>query len=185
MTRLLVKNGFVFDPVNKIEGETKDILIEQGKVIDKFTSNGDVREIDAKGKTVVPAAVEIHSHIASQQLNWVRLLGSNNSDFRNYWHGLTLNTIAKNYISNGYTFILEANVFPSLAKQTIYDLKRLSVLDKAFLLNASNLWALELEFQKKMVEEGAFFLSNLLEKVKGFGLKAYNPFEAEYWNWKV
>jgi len=185
MTRLLVKNGFVFDPFNKIEGETKDILIEDGKVIDKFASNSDVQEIDAKGKIVVPAAVEIHSHIASQQLNWVRLLGLNNIDFRNYWHGLTLNTIAKNYISNGYTFILEANVFPSLTKQTIYDLKRLPVLDKAFLLNASNLWALELEFQKKMVEEGAFFLSNLLEKVKGFGLKAYNPFEAEYWNWKV
>ncbi|MFX0048516.1 MAG: hypothetical protein ACFE8G_10170 [Candidatus Hermodarchaeota archaeon] len=185
MTKLLVKNGFVFDPFNKIEGEVKDILIQGGKIVDKFASNGDVQEIDAKGKTIIPAAVDIHSHIASQQLNWVRLLGSNNSDFQNYWHGLTLNTIAKNYISNGYTFVLEANVFPSLTKQTIHDLQRLPVLDKAFLLNASNLWALELEFQKRMVEQGATFLSNLLEKVKGFGLKAYNPFEAEYWNWKV
>lgn len=185
MTKLLVKNGFVFDPFNSIEGEKKDILIENGKVVDKFVSSSDIREIDAKGKTVIPAALEIHAHVASQQLNWVRLLGSNNQDFQNQWTGLTLNTIAKDYISNGYTFILEANVFPSLTKQTIFDLKRLPVLDKAFLLNTSNLWALELEFQKEMVEEGAVLLSNLLEKVKGFGLKAYNPFEAEYWNWKV
>ncbi|MBY8987652.1 MAG: amidohydrolase family protein [Candidatus Lokiarchaeota archaeon] len=185
MSKLLVKNGFVFDPFNTIEGETKDILIENGKIVDKFVSNNDVQEIDAKGKTVVPAAVEIHAHIASQQVNWVRLLGSENQDFQNLWNGLTLNAIAKNYISNGYTFILEANVFPSLTKQTIFDLKRLPVLDKAFLLNTSNLWALELEYQKEMVEEGAVFLSNLLEKVKGFGLKAYNPFESEYWNWKV
>ncbi len=185
MTKLLVKNGFVFDPFNSIEGEKKDILIEDGKVVDKFVSSSDIREIDAEGKTVIPAALEIHAHVASQQLNWVRLLGSNNQDFQNQWKGLTLNTIAKDYISNGYTFILEANVFPSLTKQTIFDLKRLPVLDKAFLLNTSNLWALELEFQKEMVEEGAVFLSNLLEKVKGFGLKAYNPFEAEYWNWKV
>ncbi|NVM19102.1 MAG: amidohydrolase family protein [Candidatus Lokiarchaeota archaeon] len=185
MSKLIVKNGFVFDPFNKIEGEPKDILIEDGKIVDKFTSSNDIKEIDAKGKTVVPAAVEIHAHIASQQLNWVRLLGSDNQDFQNLWNGLALNTIAKNYISNGYTFILEANVFPSLAKQTMFDLQRLPVLDKAFLLNPSNLWALELEYQKKMVEEGAVFLSNLLEKVKGFGLKAYNPFEAEYWNWKV
>ena len=185
MTKLLVKNGFVFDPFNNIEGDKKDILIDNGKVVDKFVSGKDIKEIDAKGKTVIPAAVEIHAHVASQQLNWVRLLGSANQDFQKLWNGLTLNAIAKDYISNGYTFILEANVFPSLTKQTIFDLKRLPVLDKAFLLNTSNLWALELEFQKKMVEEGAVFLSNLLEKVKGFGLKVYNPFEAEYWNWKV
>ncbi len=185
MGKLLVKNGFVFDPFNKIEGETKDILIEDCKIVDKFVSSNDVKEIDAKRKTVIPAAVEIHAHVASQQFNWVRLLGSVNQDFQNIWNGLTLNSIAKDYVSNGYTFILEANVFPSLTKQTMFDLKRLPVLDKAFLLNPSNLWALELEFQKEMVEEGSVFLSNLLEKVKGFGLKAYNPFEAEYWNWKV
>lgn len=185
MVKLLVKNGFVFDPFNNIKGEKKDVLIEDGKFVDKFTSSNDIQELNANGKTVIPAATEIHAHVASQQLNWVRLLGSDSQDFRNLWNGLTLNGIAKDYISNGYTFILEANVFPSLTKQTIFDLKRLPVLDKAFLLNPSNLWALELEFQKDMVEEGAVFLSNLLEKVKGFGLKAYDPFEAEYWNWKV
>jgi len=185
MTQLLVKNGYVFDPFNSIEGEKKDILIEDGKVVDKFASSSDIKEIDAKGKTVIPAALEMHAHIASQQLNWVRLLGSNNQEFQNLWNGLGLEKIAKDYVSNGYTFILEANVFPSLTKQTIFDLQRLPVLDKAFLLNTSNLWALELEFQKEMIEEGAVLLSNLLEKVKGFGLKAYNPFEAEYWNWKV
>jgi len=157
MTKLHVKNGFVFDPFNSIEGEKKDILIEDGKVVDKFVSSSDVKEIDAKGKTVIPAALEIHAHVASQQLNWVRLLGSNNQDFQNLWNGLTLNSIAKDYVSNGYTFILEANVFPSLTKQTIFDLQRLPVLDKAFLLNTSNLWALELEFQKELVEEGNDF----------------------------
>jgi formylmethanofuran dehydrogenase subunit A len=184
MSKLLVKNGYVFDPFNEIEGETMDILIEDGIIVDKFKSSNNVQEIDASGKTVVPAGVETHAHIASQQLNWVRLLGSNDQDFQNLWHGLTLNTISKNYISNGYTFILEANVFPSLTRQTIFDLKRLPVLDKAYLLNPSNLWALELEYQKDLVEEGAIFLANLLEKVKGFGLKAYNPFEAENWKWK-
>jgi formylmethanofuran dehydrogenase subunit A len=185
MSKLIVKNGYVFDPLNKIEGEKKDILIEEGKVVDKFSNNNDIKEIDASGKTVVPAAVEIHAHVASQQLNWVRLLGSNNQDFQNYWKGLTLTNIAKNYIANGYTFILEANVFPSLAKQTVFDLERLPVLDKGYLLNPSNLWALELEFQKGLVEEGAAFLADLLQKVKGFGIKAYNPFEAESWDWKV
>ncbi|MBA7610873.1 Formyltransferase/hydrolase complex Fhc subunit A [subsurface metagenome] len=184
MAKLLVKNGFVFDPINNIEGEIKDILIENGKIVEKFTNKNDLKEIDAKGKTVVPSAVDTHTHIASQQVNWARLLGSENKNFQDIWKGLTLENIAKSYISNGYTFILEANVFPSLSKQTIFDLKRLPVLDKAYLLNISNLWVLELEFQRGKVENGAVFLSDLLNKVKGFGFKAYNPFEAEYWNWK-
>ncbi|MFX0105072.1 MAG: amidohydrolase family protein [Candidatus Hodarchaeota archaeon] len=184
MDRLIIKNGLVFDPINKIEGEIKDILIESGKIVEKFSSETDVKEIDAKGKTVIPSAIDLHTHIASQQVNWVRLLGVNNKNFKEIWQGLTLRNIAKNYISNGYTFILEANVFPSLAKETIFNFKQLPVLDKAMLLNISNLWPLELEFQRGKTDDMAVFLSDLLSKTYGFGFKVYNPFENEAWNFK-
>ena len=150
--KLIVKNGIVFDPLNNIEGEVKDILIEDGSIVDKFSSEADVKEINASNKTVIPAALDIHAHFASQQVNWVRLLGSKNKRFQEIWEGLRLESIAKNYISNGYTFILEANVFPSLAKQTIFNFKQTPVLDKAMLLNVSNFWPLELEFQKGKIE---------------------------------
>ncbi len=162
---------YKIDPLNKIEGEKKDILIESGKIVEKFSLGNNVKEIDANGKTVIPAASDIHTHIASQQVNWARLLGSNNSKFKEVWQGLTLNKIAKDYISMGYTFILEANVFPSLAKQTIFNFKQLPVLDKAMLLNVSNFWPLELEFQRGKIEEMAIFLSDLLSKTYGFGFK--------------
>ena len=184
MKRLVIKNGLVFDPLNNIEGEKKDILIESGKIVEKFSINHTIKEIDANGKTVIPAASDIHTHIASQQVNWARLLGSNNNTFKEIWQGLTLNKIAKDYISMGYTFILEANVFPSLAKQTLFNFKQLPVLDKAMLLNVSNFWPLELEFQRGKIKEMAIFLSDLLEKTYGFGFKLYNPFENESWNFK-
>ena len=184
MSKLIIKNGIVFDPLNKIEGETKDILIENGKIVERFSNQGDIKEINAKNKTVVPSAIDIHSHIASQQINWVRLLGSKHKSFQEYWNNLSLEYIAKEYISNGYTFILEANVYPSLSKQTLFNFKQLPVLDKAMLLNISNIWALELEYQREMVNEASTFLSDLLLKTKGFGLKVYNPFEAENWNFK-
>ena len=184
MERLVIKNGLVFDPLNNIEGEKKDILIESGKIVEKFSINHTIKEIDANGKTVIPAASDIHTHIASQQVNWARLLGSNNNTFKEIWQGLTLNKIAKDYISMGYTFILEANVFPSLAKQTLFNFKQLPVLDKAMLLNVSNFWPLELEFQRGKIKEMAIFLSDLLEKTYGFGFKLYNPFENESWNFK-
>ncbi|MFX1349505.1 MAG: amidohydrolase family protein [Promethearchaeota archaeon] len=184
MDRLIIRNGIVFDPINNINGEIKDILIESGKIVEKFSSEKNVDQINAKNSTVIPAALDIHTHVASQQVNWVRLLGSKNKKFQEDWQGLTLNNIARNYISNGYTFILEANVFPSLAKETIFNFKHLPVLDKAMLLNASNLWPLELEFQRGKIDEMAIFLSDLLSKTYGFGFKIYNPFENETWNLK-
>lgn len=182
MDKLIIKNGLIFDPVNKIENEAKDILIESGKIVEKFSNQKDVKEINAKGKTVIPAAIDIHTHVASQQVNWVRLLGTDHGIFKEVWKGLTLKNIAREYISNGYTFILEANVFPSLVKQTIFNFKQLPVIDKAMLLNVSNLWPLELEFQRGKIEDMAVFLSDLLSKTYGFGFKVYNPFENETWN---
>ena len=182
--KLIIKNGFIFDPLNNIEGDKKDILVESGKIVDKFSNNKDIKEINVNGKTVIPSATDIHSHVASQQVNWVRLLGSSNDKFKEVWGGLTLENIAKDYISMGYTFILEANVFPSLAKQTIFNFQQMPVLDKAMLLNISNLWPLELEFQRGKIKEMAVFLSDLLSKTFAFGFKVYNPFECEVWNFK-
>jgi len=184
MNKFIIKNGLVYDPLNQIEGEKKDILVESGRIIDKFGNETDIKEIDANGKTVIPSAIDIHTHIASQQVNWIRLLGSNNEKFKETWQGLTLEKIAKDYLSMGYTFILEANVFPSLAKQTIFNFHQLPVLDKGMLLNISNLWPLELEFQRGKIEDMAVFLSDLLSKTKAFGFKVYNPFECEVWNFK-
>ena len=184
MDKLIIRNGTVFDPINNIKGEIKDILIESGKIVEKFSSQKDIKEIDGKGKTVIPSAIDIHTHVASQQVNWARLLGTNHNKFKEVWEGLTLKNIARNYLSMGYTFIVEANVFPSLAKQTIFNFKQLPVLDKAMLLNVSNLWPLELEFQRGKIDEMAIFLSDLLSMTYGFGFKVYNPFENESWNFR-
>jgi len=184
MVKLLIKNGLIFDPLSEISGEKKDILIENGKIVDKFSSQEDIKEIETNGKTVVPAAIDIHAHITSQQVNWARLLGSKNQKFIETWNRLTLRNIAMDYISNGYTFIIDANVYPSLSKQTIFDFSNLPVLDKGMLLNVGNLWVLEDEFQRGKTEEISYFISDILAMCKGFGIKAYNPFEAESWNFK-
>jgi len=185
MSKIIVKNGLVFDPINNIDGEIKDILIEDSKIVEKFSTENQVKEVDANGKTVIPGAIDIHAHIAAEQINLIRLLGTNNNLLQEKWKGLTLESIARDYISNGYTFILESNVFPSLAKHTIFNFKHIPVLDKAMLLNVSNMWPLEFEFQKNKYDDIAVFLSNLLLLTKGFGLKVYNPFESEIWNLKT
>jgi formylmethanofuran dehydrogenase subunit A len=51
MTELIIKNGFVFDPINKVNGEKKDIAIKNGKIVEKVTRKAQV--IDAAGLTVM------------------------------------------------------------------------------------------------------------------------------------
>ena len=46
MTSLIVKNGYVYDPLNKIDGEKKDIFVKDGKIVEE-TSEKDAKVIDA------------------------------------------------------------------------------------------------------------------------------------------
>lgn len=62
--KILIKNGHVIDPANKIDEEL-DILIDGKKIIEvkkNITETSD-KEIDAKGKYVVPGLIDMHVHL--------------------------------------------------------------------------------------------------------------------------
>ncbi|MCX9075084.1 MAG: amidohydrolase family protein, partial [Candidatus Methanoperedens sp.] len=69
---LLIKNGAVYDPINGIEGDKKDISIKDGKIVDKVSSKASV--IDAGGRLVMPGGVDAHSHIAGAKVNVGRVM---------------------------------------------------------------------------------------------------------------
>src|SRR5512136_3370258 len=71
MTEYLIKNGSVFDPMQGLKGDKKDIAIKDGKIVDKVGSGAKV--IDAKDKTVMAGAVEIHAHVAGPKVNLGRI----------------------------------------------------------------------------------------------------------------
>ncbi len=61
---ILIKNGHVIDPANKIDGEM-DVLIKEGKIAEV---GNDIKEkaeqiVDAKGLLVTPGFVDIHVHL--------------------------------------------------------------------------------------------------------------------------
>lgn len=66
MMNVLIKNGFVIDPANKIE-KNLDILVSDGKITElrnpgSFLS-GSVPIIDASGQIVVPGLIDMHVHL--------------------------------------------------------------------------------------------------------------------------
>ena len=48
MSEYIIKNGHVFDPVQGIKGDKKDIAVKDGKIVDKVGSGAKV--IDATGQ---------------------------------------------------------------------------------------------------------------------------------------
>jgi dihydroorotase len=63
---ILIKNGHVIDPANKVDGKL-DILVSDGKIA-KFGKPGalavnDSQVIDAAGKLVVPGLIDMHVHL--------------------------------------------------------------------------------------------------------------------------
>ena len=69
MSEYLIKNGFVFDPVQQIKGDKADIAVKDGKIVKSTELSSKAKTIDAKGKTVMAGAVEIHAHIAGPKVN--------------------------------------------------------------------------------------------------------------------
>lgn len=64
MSRLLVRNGRVIDPVQGID-ELMDILIEDGRIakLAREIKAADAPELDAEGLVVAPGFIDLHSHL--------------------------------------------------------------------------------------------------------------------------
>ena len=61
MTTLCLKNGQIFDPINKIFNKKKDIYVKDGKIVEKL--NEKISEtIECKNKIIMPGAIDLHTH---------------------------------------------------------------------------------------------------------------------------
>ncbi|HID20404.1 MAG TPA: formylmethanofuran dehydrogenase subunit A, partial [Methanophagales archaeon] len=145
---VLIKNGVVYDPINGVKGEKKDICIRDGKVVESVANP---KVIDAEGRVVMPGGVDIHSHIAGGKVNSGRLFRP--EDGRKGLEAKTKvcrmqsgysvpNTFATGYryAKMGYTFVMEAAMPPLAARHTHEELIDIPILDNAALPLIDNNW---------------------------------------------
>jgi len=73
---VVIKNGYVFDPLNEVDGEMMDIFIRDGRVVSEISGHAlrNAKVIDAAGKTVMAGGVDSHSHVAGSKVNKGRLM---------------------------------------------------------------------------------------------------------------
>lgn len=62
MARILLKNGRIIDPGCR-EDAVRDLLIEDGWIVESFSGEADVEVIEATGRLVVPGLIDMHVHL--------------------------------------------------------------------------------------------------------------------------
>ncbi len=190
---LIIKGGYVFDPLNGVDGEKGDIYLRKGKVVSELRER-DVKVVDATGMVVMPGGVDIHSHIAGSKVNAGRLLrpedhrkdvvpkGKITRSGVGYSCPTTFVT-GYRYATMGYTTVMEPAMPPIGARDVHEELSDTPILDKAaFTLFGNNLFTLKY-VKAGDVEMLKAFVLWLLRSTKSYAVKIVNPGGVENWKW--
>ena len=147
MTAIRITGGAVHDPANEVDGEIRDVCLNDGKVVDDV--GPDARRIDARGMVVMAGGVDIHAHIAGPKVNAARKLSPRSGAairvdrtamLRSGTGGLVPSTFTTGYRYSllGYTTVVEAAAPPLAARHVLSELRDTPMIDKAFLILMGN-----------------------------------------------
>ncbi|MDD1702684.1 MAG: formylmethanofuran dehydrogenase subunit A [Methanoregula sp.] len=189
---ILIKNGFIIDPAQKIDGDVADIAIKDGKIVDRVSNAAKV--VDAKGKIVMAGGVDVHSHVAGPKVNVGRLFRPEDKLFKSgvahaptrMEMGFSVPSTLKtgyDYARMGYGFVMEAAMPPIHAPHVHEEIHDTPIIDEAALPVFGNNWFVMEYLKKGEVENTAAYIAWLLKVTKGFGVKVVNPGGTAAWAW--
>jgi formylmethanofuran dehydrogenase subunit A len=191
VTELLIKNGFVFDPLNGINGEKMDIAIKDGKIV-ASVNDSRAKKIDATGLTVMPGAVDIHTHIAGGEVNTGRMIRPEDhvkdvvrkTALTRSGTGYSIPSTfvtGYRYSKMGYTTVMNPSMAPLGAKHTHEELNDIPLLDKATFPLIGDWWFVLEYLQKGDIEGCARHVAWIMDTTKGYAIKIVNPGGLESW----
>ena len=195
MSLLCIANGTLYDPANGIDGETRDVWIRDGRVIEAPADpavRAD-RTIDAAGMVVMPGGVDMHCHIAGPKVNTARKMIPDEKRSTPPVHrtaitrsgttGSVPSTFATGYLyaGLGYTTAFDAAIPPLTARHTHEELQDTPLIDKGFyVLMGNNHYVMD-RLRENEPERVRHYIGWLLNATKGYGAKIVNPGGVEVW----
>jgi len=191
MAEYLIKNGFVFDPTQKIKGDVADVAIKDGKIVKSVEKP---KVIDAKGMTVMAGALEVHAHVAGPKVNIGRIFRPEDKLFtfrpsegrHRMEGGFSIPTTYKTgytYARLGYTTVMEAAMPPLFARHVHEEMRDTPIIDEGAYPVFGNNWFVLEYIKNKELENTAAYIAWLLKVTKGFAVKLVNPGGTEAWGW--
>jgi formylmethanofuran dehydrogenase subunit A len=186
---LRIINGEVYDPINNINGEVRDICVQDGQIAASAVCG---RTIDAAGMVVMPGGVDMHCHIAGPKVNTARKMRP--EDHRldpEPRTSVTRSGVGKSvpstfvtgyrYTAMGYTTAFDAAVPPMAARHAHEELSDTPVIDKGFFVLMGNNEFIMRQIAAGEREKLRHYVAWLLQATKGYGVKVVNPGGVEMW----
>ncbi|MEN1678845.1 MAG: formylmethanofuran dehydrogenase subunit A [Planctomycetota bacterium] len=192
---LKIAGGTVYDPINGIDGQVRDLWIDGGKVVAPPADGAKAsRTIDAAGLVVMPGGVDMHCHITGPKVTAARKMRPDDRrglagalaaspGLRSGTMGSVPSTFATayKYAGLGYTSVFDAAVSPLGARQAHQEFADTPCLDKGFfVLVGNNRYAMEC-IQRGDGERLREYLAWLLRRTRGYAPKLANPGGVEAW----
>lgn len=191
----LLKNGYVVDPVNKIDCERMDIAVKDGKIVESVDESK-AKVIDVKNMLVMPGGVDLHSHIAGSKVNVGRLFRPEDH-YKDYevksgvrrsgvGHSVpSVFTTGYRYAILGYTTVFEPATPPLKTLHTHDELNDIPIIDKACFPLFGNNWFVMESIRDDKLEECAAYVAWLMRTIKGYAIKVVDPGGVEAWKWGI
>jgi formylmethanofuran dehydrogenase subunit A len=192
---ILIRDGRVYDPLNGVKGETRDIWIKDGRIASpEDVDRAGVETIDATGLVVMPGGVDIHSHIVGAKVNAGRKFRPEDhrdhtrsrTSFTRSGAGYTVPTTYLTgylYAEMGYTTVMEAATAPLVARHTHEEMEDTPILDKGAFITMGNNHFIMNCIRNGQRERARDYVAWLLGATKGYAIKVVNPGGVENWKW--
>ncbi|HSF48621.1 MAG TPA: formylmethanofuran dehydrogenase subunit A [Burkholderiales bacterium] len=140
ITRLT--GGRVYDPMQGIDGEVRDIFIEDGRIVAAPSADSKIdQEYDLSGKVVMAGGIDMHTHIGGGKVNLARAMlpedhrgrGVARAELTRSGSGnATPSTLSAGYryAELGYTACFEPAMLPANARQAHLEMGDTPIIDK-------------------------------------------------------
>lgn len=198
MSRLRITGGEVYDPANGVDGEVRDVCIEDGRIVSSLPD--DAPRLDARGLVVMPGGIDIHAHVAASSVNGARRLlpeerGSDpavapmleDGPGRSGTGGTVPSTFTTGYryAGLGYTTVFDAAVAPVSARDTHAQFDDTPIIDAGCFILMGNDEYLLRQIAAGERERARDYAAWLLGATGGYAIKIVNPGGVELWKRNV
>ena len=186
---MLIKftGGTVYDPANGINGEVRDIYVEDGRIVAPPPDARAHEEYSLKGRVVMAGAIDPHSHIGGGKVTIARMLMPEDHIGHEHCRGDCTRsgvgyavpstwTTGYRYAEMGYTACFEPAMLPANARQAHMEMGDIPLIDKgAFVMLGSDDFLLRQLTQKKDFSAIKDYIGWTIQAAQAIAVKVVNP----------
>ena len=186
---MLIKftGGTVYDPANGINGDIRDIFVENGRIVSPSADARIHEEYSLKGRVVMAGAIDPHSHIGGGKVTIARMLMPEDHIGHEYCRGDCTRsgvgravpstwTTGYRYAEMGYTACFEPAMLPANARQAHMEMGDIPLLDKgAFVMLGSDDFLLRQLTQKQDFSAIKDYIAWTIHAAQAIAVKVVNP----------